>query len=268
MIQKIMQLRPENEAVTLTAYIADQTEVLSIPPRPAIIVFPGGGYKRLSARESEPIAMEFFAEGFQAFILRYSLGENAKHPNALVDASRAVAHVREHAEEYNVDPSRIFVVGFSAGGHLAAVLGTMFDTPDAAFPGMKPRSNRPDGMILSYAPCNVDSDRVIDAFMSTVGLGSTLEEMQANSPENLVTADTPPAYIWHTFDDSIVPVEHAVRMASALCAAGVPCEMHIFPRGAHGLALSTAYTSAGREDRIIPEAAQWIDEAIDWIKRL
>jgi len=268
MTVETVSFRPENPAVTLTAYIADPSPALHAPPRPAMIVFPGGGYSHLSPREADPIAFEFSAAGFQTFILRYSIREYSKFPNALVDASRAVAHVRANAEAYNVDPSRVFVIGFSAGGHLAAMLGTMFDTPHAAFPGMEPRANRPDGMILCYAPCDIDAENVEKAFMRTVGAGMTPKEMRAYSPEYLVTADTPPAYLWHTCEDATVPVEHSLRMAGALCAAGVPCEMHIFPRGPHGLSLSDERTYSGQENKIVPEVTQWIDEAVAWALRV
>lgn len=265
---EILSLRPENPAVTLTTYIADAAPELKMPPRPAIVVFPGGGYHHLSSREAEPIAMKFWEAGFQAFVLRYSLNEHAAFPNALVDASRAVALVRERAEEYNVDPARVFVVGFSAGGHLAATLGTMYDKPCAAFPGMQEGANRPTGMILSYAPSSVDTEHVAQSFMRTVGRDMTLEQMREYSPDCLVNKNTPPAYIWHTFADTVVPIEHALRMASAMAAAGVPYEMHIFPEGPHGIALANEITSAQNEKYIVPEAQQWIDEVIAWTKRV
>lgn len=265
---EIISLRPENPAVTLTTYIADAAPELKMPPRPAIVVFPGGGYTHLSPREAEPIAMKFWEAGFQAFVLRYSINEHAAFPNALVDASRAVSLVRERAGEYNVDPARVFVIGFSAGGHLAATLGTMYDKPCAAFPGMKPGSNRPDGMILSYAPTSVETEHIAQSFMRTVGRDLTLEELRGYSPDHLVTKDTPPAYIWHTFADPVVPVEHSLRMADALAAAGVPFEMHIFPAGPHGLSLANELTFSQNEKLIVPEAQQWIDEAAAWAKRL
>jgi len=262
-----ISFRPENPAVTLTSYIADPSAELAAPPRPAIIIFPGGAYVNLSPREADPVAFAFCAEGFQAFILRYSIGEHAKFPNALIDASRAVAHVRANAEAYNVDPSRVFILGFSAGGHLAATLGTMYDDPAAAFPGMEPRANRPDGMILCYAPCSVDAPIIAKSFTRTLG-ELPKEELAAYSPDRRVTADTPPAYIWHTAADAGVPVENSILMASAMAKAGVPFELRIFPRGPHGLSLADERTSAGREGYIVPEVTQWIDEAIDWTRRI
>ena len=266
MLCEVFHLRPENPDVTLTSYIADSAPELNRVRRPAIVVFPGGGYTHLSPREAEPVAMQFFAAGFQAFVLRYSIGEHAKFPNALVDASMAVAHVRENADRYTIDPDKVFVVGFSAGGHLAATLGTMYDTPHAAFEGMKEGSNRPSGMILSYAPTSVRTEKIANSFIRTLQMER--EELAQYSPENRVNADTPPAYIWHTAEDPVVPVEHAIYMASALAAAGVPFEAHIFPKGPHGIALATAQTCNGREDFILPDAAQWVSEAIEWANRL
>ena len=266
MLSEVFRFRPENPDVTLTSYIADSAPELNHVRRPAIVVFPGGGYQHLSPREAEPVAMQFFAAGFQAFVLRYSVGENAKFPNALVDASMPVAHVRMNADRYNIDPERIFVVGFSAGGHLAATLGTMYDSPYAAFDGMPAGANRPSGMILSYAPTSVRTEKIANSFTRTLQMER--EALEQYSPENLVTANTPPAYIWHTATDPVVPVEHAIYMASALAAAGVSFEAHIFPKGPHGIALATAQTCNAREDYIVPDAAQWVSEAIEWANRL
>ena len=180
----------------------------------------------------------------------------------------AIAHVRTNAAKYHVDPNRIFIVGFSAGGHLAASIGTMFDREDAAFPGMKPGDNRPDGMILSYAPCCAHTDKIANSFLRTLGGDVTAEELLHWSPADNVSEATSPAFLWHTEDDQTVPVEHSLIMAEKLAASKVPFELHIFPHGPHGLALANEETSDGKAYFEVPGVTQWIDEAIEWASRL
>jgi len=263
-------LRGDDEKVILKTYIADSPPEMYLPPRPAILIFPGGGYGHHSPREAEPVAMQFSAMGFQAFVLLYSVGEGAVFPRPLVDASRAMAHIRENAERYHVDPERVFVLGFSAGGHLAASLGTMCGEAFAAFPGMKTGINRPTGMILCY-PVITCADEFANkgSYDRLLGKkGATEEDRRKYSPELYVSAQTPPAYLWHTAADAGVAVQNSLIFASRLSENKIPYEMHIFPKGPHGSALATPETWGGREDLIIPEAAQWVDEAIDWALRL
>ena len=268
MICDTIYLRPGEPDIRLCTMAANDEAELAMGPRPAIIVFPGGGYTHLSPREAEPIAKKFFAAGFQAFILYYSIGEKARFPRPLEEASMAISYVRAHAEQYHVDPARVFVVGFSAGGHLAASIGTLFDRPEAAFPGMEPGSNRPTGMILSYAVTCVDTEKIARSFTQTLGGDVTKEELLRWSPADHVTEQTPPAYIWHTANDKTVPILHSLIMAQRLAEKKIPFELHVFPDGPHGLALANAQTAGGKPDFIRPDAAQWIDEAIDWAKRV
>ena len=178
----------------------------------------------------------------------------------------AMRYIRENAEAFDVEPTNVAAMGFSAGGHLCCTLGTMYDSPYAAFDGMPAGANRPSGMILSYAPTSVRTEKIANSFTRTLQMER--EALEQYSPENLVTVNTPPAYIWHTATDPVVPVEHAIYMASALAAAGVSFEAHIFPKGPHGIALATAQTCNAREDYIVPDAAQWVSEAIEWANRL
>ena len=259
-------LRDGENDIRLVTMVSDDIG-RTVAPRPAIIVFPGGAYVHLSPREAEPVAAKFFSAGFQAFILYYSLKEKARFPRPLQEASMAIAHVRSNAKEYNVDPNRIFVIGFSAGGHLAASIGTMYERSDAAFPGMIPGDNKPNGMILSYAPCCSHMGKIAQSFLRTLGGDATEADLLHWSPSDNVTESTAPAYIWHTEDDPVVPVEHSLIMASKLAEKKIPFELHIFPHGTHGLALATAETSDGKPNFEIPSVAQWIDEAIDWALR-
>jgi len=262
-------LRPEDKNITLTAYITDNDPALNAPPRPAIVVLPGGGYRALSDREGEPIVKKFLAAGFNAFLLRYGIGEAARFPRPLVEVSRAIVHIRENAEKYHIDPARVFVVGFSAGGHLCASIGTLWHEEFAkASPDMPEGANRPTGVILSYPVISSGKYAHRGSFNNILGTETpTEEQLRAYSLEYHVDERTVPAYIWHTTEDKTVPVENSLMFAAQMAKHKIPFEMHIFPKGPHGLALAGPETNRGLPCNY-PEAAQWIDEAIDWTKRV
>ena len=266
---KTVYLRPEDEAITLTAYISDSVSSMEGRPRPAILVIPGGGYSNLADREGEPIAKVFLAEGFQAFVLLYSVGEKALFPRPLVDASRAIVHIREHAEEYGVDPERVFVVGFSAGGHLAASTATLWHEEYAkAYPDMPEGLNRPTGAILSYPVITSGPYAHRGSFNRILGTTTPTEEQSlAYSLEHHVDEKTVPVYIWHTAEDKAVPVQNTLLFAAALAKNKVPFEMRIFPYGPHGLSRSDEETNrAGHVG--YPEVRQWLSEAIAWTGKI
>jgi acetyl esterase/lipase len=231
-----------NPGVTLTAYLLDYYEVMSNTKlRPSVVVLPGGGYQIWSEREAEPVAMAFLAEGYQAFILRYSLNENANFPRPLNDAEEALRILHSRANDWGLDLQKIAVCGFSAGGHLAAALGTM-------------GSIRPNALILAY-PAILDSI-------------SELLPAPVPSIERYVDGATPPAFIFATAQDELVPVNHSLQFAVALDRAGVPFELHIFQRGLHGLSLSKPLTSAGLLAQADPHAAKWLDLCLAWLRNL
>ncbi len=263
-------LRPDDPKITLTTYISGDEPELGMPPRPAMVVFPGGGYHFLSDREAEPIAKVFFAAGFNVFILRYSIGADARFPRPLVDASRAIVHVRQNAERYRVDPSRVFIIGFSAGGHLAASLGTMWHEPFArASDDMPEGLNRPTGMILAYAVISGGRCSHRGSFLRVLGTDTpTEEQLDSVSVEKHVSGKTVPAFIWHTFNDQTVPVENALLMAQAMTEYKIPYELHIFPNGPHGMALANDQTVAGKPAYADPAVAHWVPEAIEWTRRV
>ena len=270
MLCETISMRDDDENVILKTFISEPFPELAAPPRPAILIFPGGGYKHHSPREAEPVALQFSAAGFQSCVLYYSVKENARYPRPMQDASRAIAHIRRNAARYNVDPERIFVLGFSAGGHLAGAMGTMYAREEIAFPGMQPGENRPAGMILCYAVLtHAEYNRSVGSYKQLLQQPDPDEEQRRPlAPETYVSASTVPAYIWHTAADKGVSVRNSIDFAAELAKHGIPYEMHIFPRGPHGTALANALTCGGREDYILPEAEQWIDEVIAWTKRI
>lgn len=208
----------------------------------AVLVLPGGAYANLAGNlEGRQVADWFTARGFRAFILSYRLTSNGYVlPVPLVDARRAVRTVRARARDYQIDPARIVVIGFSAGGHLAALLGTQYEagSPGAADP-VERVSSRPDYLVLGYPWIGaISSDTSHLSYCKLFNLMDRCEELRrAYSPDLFVTRETPPTFLYHTFSDQTVPVEQGLRFYQALVRAGVPSEMHIFPDGAHGSGL-------------------------------
>ncbi len=256
---------------TLTAYVCGREP--KVAPRPAVIVCPGGGYGFCAARESEPIVRKFWGEGFNVYLLIYSTEEKAKDFAPLIEASLAVKLVRERATLDNTNPEKIYILGFSAGGHLAASTGTLWNTPvvrDAigvtdgtASEGI----NRPDGMILCYPVITMGEFTHKGTAQRVTGHEVlTDEDIATFSLERRVDAATPKAFIWHTFSDASVPVQNTLLYISALAKANVPFEAHIFPDGPHGLALCNKETWEGQERLLIPHAECWADLAVKWIK--
>lgn len=249
---------------TLTAYILDECfDRGENASSPAIIVCPGGGYANCSKREAEVIALQFSAAGYHAFVLDYAIAPKNHYPEPQKNLSDAISLVRKNAKEWRINPDKIAVIGFSAGGHLAASLATMWNKePLKREDGL----NKPNASILSYPVISsVEGVGHMGSFDSLCG-GD--KELRARlSLETQVDSDTPPCFIWHTFTDTVVPVENSLRFANALNCANVPFEMHIFPNGPHGLSLSNHLTACIPEVNV-PEVRIWIELAVKWLDNL
>ncbi len=208
----------------------------------AVVIFPGGGYLNLAANlEGRQIADWFTSRGFRAFVLSYRLSSNGYLlPVPLIDARRAIQTVRARALEYKIDPNRIVVIGFSAGGHLAALAGTQFvpGKPDAADP-VERVSSRPDFLVLGYPWIGaISSDTSHLSYCKLFNVMDTCEALRAAySPDLFVTKETPPTFWFHTFNDGTVPLDQGLRFYEALVKAGVSAEAHIFANGPHGVGL-------------------------------
>lgn len=265
-LERIM-LPGQPESVWLEAYLAEHS---SDAPRPALLILPGGAYEYLSEREAEPIALAFLPYGIQCFILRYSVGEDALFPAPLRQAALAITHIREHAEDYRIDPHRVFVTGFSAGGHLCAAIGTLWNTPDASR-GLEPALCRPDGILPIYPVISTRPDLCSEVqwrcFEHITGIHQPDHSRASYSLELCVTDDTPPAYLVHTANDAAVYAGNSLVFAQALAAHGVPYELHVFEDGPHGMALANAVTSNGNPDMDDPHKAHWVALAAEWIRR-
>ena len=262
---------------TLTSLCLSNKNDLKLSPRRAVIVCPGGGYSGLSDREDEVVAAQYLAAGFATFILHYSVKENAKNFQPLKEAALAIKHVRENAEHYNVDPDYVFITGFSAGGHLAASAGVLWDHPAVKelLGTEDTRVCRPTGMILCYPVITTgeythvhSAQRLCGKFNKEPIVTYTREEADQFSLELHVKENTPPAFLWHTAADQAVPVENSLLFAMACSRAKVPFELHIFPEGRHGLSLCNDQTASGSEKNLVPHNACWIDLACKWAREL
>jgi len=245
----------------LVTYVPDIT-LENLPKREAVVICPGGGYHFLAPREAEPIALEFASRGMCAFVLYYSVSP-AIYPQAVCEAAEAVKIVRDNAEKWNINPNKIAICGFSAGGHLAASLGVYYHTKDVLDNlNCTEDEVKPNAMILSY-PVITSGEKAHRGSFNNL-LGERYDELvEYTSLENRVTEKAPPAFIWHTITDQAVPVENSIYMFSALKNAGVNAEMHIFPNGEHGLSLANELVGCAN-----PQAERWLDMAVDYIKNL
>lgn len=224
----------------------------------AVVVFPGGGYRNLAVdHEGAQIARWLNSFGVAAFVLKYRLGPRYHHPIQMGDAQRALRHVRLHAAEFGVDPGRLGVWGFSAGGHLAATVATHFDRGDAAAAEPIGRmSSRPDFAILAYPVISFTTEHTHQGSKRHL-LGDNPDPKLAGhlSSELQVTPDTPPTFLFHTNEDTSVPPENSVLFYLALRKAGVPAELHIYERGGHGVGLAAT-------DRVL---STWPQRLSDWL---
>lgn len=208
---------------------------------PAMIVCPGGGYGTLAANhEGRQVANYLNSLGMAAFVLRYRLGPKYHHPVELGDVQRAIRTVRAQAAQWRIDPARIGVLGFSAGGHLAMTASTLADAGNpAAADAIDRASSRPDFAVLGYPVISMTAAWTHQGSRRNLLGDAPDAELAAKlSGENAVTKDTPPTFIFHTNQDTAVPAENSVHYYLALRQAGVPAEMHIFERGPHGVGLA------------------------------
>jgi acetyl esterase/lipase len=245
----------------------DQPEITPyLPPAgrangTAVVIFPGGGYQHLSMeKEGSDVANWLAGNGVTAFVVRYRLGPTYHHPVELSDAKRAIRTVRARATEWKIDPARIGIIGFSAGGHLASTLGTHFDVGAGGSGDQVERvSSRPDFMMLLYPVITMRADSVTHRGSRLNLLGENpdpaLERVLSN--ETQVTPETPPTFLVHSSDDKTVPVQNSVLFYQALRKNGVQAEMHIFEYGGHGFGLAPTD----------PVLGAWTTTAEAWMRR-
>ena len=238
---------------TLTPYFPSKEKATGA----AIVVCPGGGYSHLADHEGRPVAEWLNTLGITAFVLKYRLGPRYHHPAPLLDAARAIRTVRARATEWQLDPNRIGILGFSAGGHLASTAGTHFDAGQAgAAEPIERVSSRPDLMILIYPVITMREFTHAGSRRMLLGDNPPEELVKLLSNDEQVTKETPPAFLVHTADDPGVPVENSLRFAEALRRVRVPVEIHIYEHGPHGFGL-------GGKDPIL---STWPQRCAEWLR--
>ena len=243
-----VKVKDTEETAKLYTYFLDNSrEIAPERVRPVIVICPGGGYEWVSEREAEPIALKFVGAGYHAVVLHYSVAPAAHYPTALHQLAWTVAHLREHAAEYHIDPNKVVVAGFSAGGHLAASYGVFWKKK-------------------TFLAEELGLDR--GSFTNLLGdrYDELVDEM---SLENQVSLDTPKTFLWHTAPDDCVPVENSILFFTALHALEIPVEMHIYPVGGHGLGLASEETQSYEYQNAVREECQsWISLALSWMQHL
>jgi acetyl esterase/lipase len=241
---------------TLTAYLPDGVT----GQRPAVVICPGGGYGGLAGHEGRDYALWLNQSGIAGFVLKYRLGSGGyRHPAMLQDAARAVRLVRARSVEWGVDGGRVGIMGSSAGGHLASTLLTHWDVGDpGAEDPVERESARPDLGILCYAVITMGEHTHEGSKQNLLGKEPAPELVQLLSNELQVTAETPPCFVWHTYEDTAVKVENALDFAAALRRAGVPFDLHVYQEGRHGIGLNDAPPFAN--------AHPWASDCLFWLK--
>jgi acetyl esterase/lipase len=227
----------------------------------AIVVLPGGGYSGLASHEGEGYARWLNEFGVTAFVLKYRLGSGGyHHPVMLQDGARAIRYVRANAEEWGLDPKRIGIIGSSAGGHLASTVLTHFESgkPEDADP-IERVSSRPDIGILCYAVITMGKFTHRGSKENLLGKNPAPELVEELSNELRVTTNTPPCFLWSTYEDKTVPVENTLMFAEALRKAGVPFDLHVFQKGGHGMGLGSRENDPGKWH-------PWTRDCIYWLK--
>lgn len=225
--------------------------------RPCVIVFPGGGYVgRCEDYEGVEICEALNEQGFHACMAQYRVNPY-RHPCMEIDARRAIRTVRSHAEEWHIDPDAIGVLGFSAGGHLVCMTGLRFDAEEPKTDEIDLVPARPNSVCACYAVTMLVGENVCPTMPeNTVGDPADPALCKALSAPLIARPDAPPYFIWHTATDQLVPLENALLLAGALKEKQVPCELHVFPRGAHGLGLAKG----------TPTANEWFNLYVGWLR--
>ena len=259
--EKIM-LDESDENAYLTAYVADKIPGFT---RKAILVIPGGGYGNVCTdREGEPIAQAFIPYGYNAFVLSYSTAKTSKNvfPSQLIQASLAINHIKDNAEEYGIDPDKVFAVGFSAGGHLTACLGSLWDLPEIYEKTNIPYGyNKPAGTMLIYPVINGH----MGSFKNLFGTDApTDEQLELVSINKQISEKSSPIFMVHSSNDQIVSVKNTLSLAEACAEKGITFELHVYPDAPHGVALGNKITMCGNAKYNYPAMSKWVAQAAEW----
>ncbi len=232
--------------------------------RPCMVICPGGGYGMCSQREAEPIALHFLPEGYNVFVINYSVAPH-RFPTQLREVAAVMELIYENADAWHCDIHRIAIMGFSAGGHLAAHYSTCYDIPKVR--EMFPESKPVQASVLCYPVITADPKVAhLGSFQNLLGAEVlTSEQEEKFSCDRRVSEKTPPAFLWHTSEDNVVPVANTLRYAEALSRYQIPFAVRIYPFGWHGLATADDVTNDNLPAKIAP-AKQWLTDAKAWLQ--
>jgi acetyl esterase/lipase len=246
----------DDDKPTLTAFLPDAETATGA----AIVICPGGGYGGLAPHEGAGYAEWLAKNGVAGLVLKYRLGSKGyRHPAMLQDAARAIRLARAKAAQWKIDPKRVGVMGSSAGGHLASTLLTHFDAGKAGDPDpIEHESSRPDLGILCYAVITMGPNTHGGSKKNLLGDDPSPELLELLSNEKQVTKDTPPCFIWHTWEDNAVKVENSLEFAAALRRAGVPFDLHVYQKGGHGMGLGGGRAGGAQHP--------WAADCLFWLK--
>ena len=244
---------PEKENVYLDCYILNNGLKLGQElARPAVVICPGGGYVYLSPREAEPVALAYAAKGIHAFVLNYSLGWDIKGFTPLQEMDWAIGLIREHAEEWNVNPDKLLVCGFSAGGHLALASGLL-------------GKEKPNGMILGYPATNMSgAGNELMAMLMTGKQTPSEEEKAWLNPVAEITKNAPPLFMFTTGEDAMTR-KMTLELAMAYEEQEILYEYHVFQKGPHGYSLANEACADGSSQVLNAHVAKWLDLSVEWI---
>ena len=268
MLHERIYLDKNDERVYIDTYVANDKSY----KRNAILIIPGGGYRVVcTEREGEPIALSYVAYGFNAFVLNYRVGEVGDiFPKQLIDAGRAIMYIKKNAVRFGIDPERVFTVGFSAGGHLSGSCAIMYDAPEVREAlGISGEENKPTAAVLAYpdvsANAFVTNKKTFESLLGKPFDEITEAEKRRFSLETAVRPDSAPMFLWHTREDTLVPLNGTLLLAQAAKDAGVNVTLHVYPYGPHGLALANRITECGYAPHVQPLAENWIADTVAWM---
>jgi len=267
MLNEKIYFNENDSTVYLETYVYQNPK---LPPRDAILIIPGGGYTHVCIdREGECTALAYATANVVPFVLFYNT-DSARYPSHLLDAARAMKYIKDNAEKYNVNPDRIFALGYSAGGHLCGSLAVHHRFAEDTL-GYNENEARPRGVVLCYPVVSAVQPTHRGSFAALLGKDLseyTDEEKKLLSIELNVNEKTPPAFIWHTSQDYGVPIYGSLELARAYHRLKMPVELHVFPYDGHGSGLCTEITSNGSESHVRPENAVWLENSVRWMKSI